>query len=163
MEQLLSVSEFGERIGKTTQTLRNWDKSGYLKPAKVGCGGHRYYTEQQVKDYLCQDDSKKHKIIIGYCRVSDAQQKNELDKQVECVRNYCIAKGYQFEIITDIGSGTDTRRKGLIALIARVSRSEVNRVVILNKDRLTKEGFSLLETIFSYLNVPIEVIDMTGR
>ena len=48
----LSIGEFAEAIGKTTQTIRNWDKSGYVKPAKIGLGGHRYYTQEQVDKYL---------------------------------------------------------------------------------------------------------------
>lgn len=59
----LSIGEFAEAIGKTTQTIRNWDNSGYLKPAKIGLGGHRYYTQEQVDRYLGKKECIK-KIII---------------------------------------------------------------------------------------------------
>ena len=47
-----------------------------------------------------------------------------------------IAKGYQFEIITDIGSTNNYNKKGLNQLIDMITNSEIEKVVILYKDRL---------------------------
>ncbi len=38
----------------------------------------------------------------GYCRVSSNKQKDDLERQIENVKTYMIAKGYSFDIITDI-------------------------------------------------------------
>ena len=38
-------------------------------------------------------------------------QKDDLERQIENVRTYMIAKGYQFEILTDIGSGINYNEK----------------------------------------------------
>lgn len=163
----LSIGEFAEAIGKTTQTIRNWDKSGYLKPAKIGLGGHRYYTQSQVDNYLgkkkissCEFECRK---IIGYCRVSTQKQRENLDRQVDCVRSYCSAHGYQFEIITDIGSGINYDKKGLNQLIEEVLNNNVDRVVIMYKDRLVRFGFPLLKNIFNHFNTEIEIIDNTEK
>ena len=51
--------------------------------------------------------------MIGYCRVSTPAQKDDLKTQVENIKTYMYAKGYQFEIIEDIGSGINYRKKGL--------------------------------------------------
>lgn len=45
----LSVGEMATSLGVTTQTLRNWDKSGKLKPAYIAKSGYRYYSEEQFK------------------------------------------------------------------------------------------------------------------
>lgn len=45
---LYSIGKFAKEIGVTTTTLRNWDKSGELKPCKVTDGGTRYYSEQHL-------------------------------------------------------------------------------------------------------------------
>ena len=34
-----SIGEFANKIGKTVQTLRNWDKNGTLKPSHITSGG----------------------------------------------------------------------------------------------------------------------------
>ena len=36
---LYSIGKFAKEIGVTTTTLRNWDKSGELKPFKITKGG----------------------------------------------------------------------------------------------------------------------------
>lgn len=163
----LSIGEFANAIGKTTQTVRNWDNSGYLKPAKVGLGGHRYYTQKQVDDYLGKKqlitDEFRCRKILGYCRVSTQKQKENLDRQIDCVRSYCAANGYQFEIITDIGAGINYNRKGLNQLIDEVLDNNVEKVVIMYKDRLVRFGFSLLENIFNHFNTKIEIIDNTEK
>ena len=38
-----SIGEFAKQIGKTIQTLRNWDKKDILKLSYVTKGGTRYY------------------------------------------------------------------------------------------------------------------------
>ena len=47
-----SIGEFANKIGKTTQTLRNWDKNGSLKPAHITKGGTRYYSQEQLNHFL---------------------------------------------------------------------------------------------------------------
>lgn len=163
----MSIGEFAEAIGKTTQTVRNWDASGYLKPEKIGLGGRRYYTQEQVDAYTGRKSNKsnenKQRKVIGYCRVSTQKQKEDLERQIECVRSYCAAKGYQFEIVDDIGSGINYNKKGLNYLIDEVLSNNVEKVVLMYKDRLVRFGFDLLKNIFNHFNTDIELIDNTEK
>lgn len=161
----LSIGEFSKAINKTTQTVRNWDKNGYLKPIKIGLGGHRYYTQEQVDIYLNRklNTQNSNKKVIGYCRVSTLKQKENLEIQIKCVKAYCAAKGYQFEIIQDIGSGINYDKKGLNKLINEVLNNNVEKVIIMYKDRLVRFGFNLLQNIFNHFNTEIEIIDNTEK
>ncbi|MED4928286.1 MerR family transcriptional regulator, partial [Bacillus smithii] len=47
-----SIHEFSKLINRTPQTLRNWDKSGKLKPHHTGSKGYRYYTHDHLKEVL---------------------------------------------------------------------------------------------------------------
>lgn len=47
-----SIGEFANKIGKTVQTLRNWDKKGTLKPHHITEGGTRYYSQEQLNHFL---------------------------------------------------------------------------------------------------------------
>ena len=60
-----------------------------------------------------------------------------------------MAKGQPFEIISDIGSGINYKKKGLQELIRRISQNQVEKVVVLYKDRLLRFGFELIEYIAS--------------
>ena len=158
-----SIGQFAKKINRTQQTLRNWDKSGKLKPQIVDKNtGYRYYTEKQLKEFY-GEVSNKERMVIGYCRVSSAKQKEELERQVENVKTYLITKGYQFKIISDIGSGINYDRKGLNQLIQMILQDEVSKVVVLYKDRLVRFGFELIENICEFKSVDIEVIDSTEK
>lgn len=153
-----SIGEFAKLTGKTTQTLRNWDKSGILKPGKVADSGHRYYLHEQLNQFYGLK-SNKNKIVIGYCRVSSSKQKDDLERQIDNVKTYLIAQGKPFEIISDIGSGINYNKKGLQNLIQRIESGEVEKVVVLYKDRLIRFGFELIEYIAKLNQCTIEIID----
>ena len=159
-----SIGEFANKIGKTVQTLRNWDKNGTLKPSHVTVGGTRYYSQEQLNHFLgLKSKTKKDKKIIGYCRVSSNKQKDDLEQQIEHVKTYMYAKGYQFEIITDIGSGMDYNKKGLNQIIDMITNSEVDKIVVLYKDRLIRFGYELIENLCEKYGTTIEIIDNTEK
>ncbi len=77
------------------------------------------------------------------------------------MKTYMIANGYSFEVISDIGSGIDYKKKGLQKLMKMISNKEVSRVVILCEDRLIRFGYEMF-AYFSELNdTEIEIIDHT--
>ena len=47
-----SMGEFAKVIGKAPKTLRNWDKLGKLKPARVEGTGYRYYSQEQLNRFF---------------------------------------------------------------------------------------------------------------
>ena len=73
------------------------------------------------------------------------------------------AKGYQFKIISDIGSGINYNKKGLNQLIDMITNSEVDKIVILYKDRLIRFGYELIENLCEKYGTTIEVIDNTEK
>lgn len=146
-------------FGVTPQTMRNWDRNGKLKPIKRAKNGFRYYNLLDVKNLIEQ----KTKLVVGYCRVSSKKQEDDLQRQIENVKMFMIAKGYQFEIIQDIGSGINYNKNGLNDLINKVTNGNVEKVVILYKDRLLRFGFELLENLFKKYDCDIEIIDNTEK
>jgi putative resolvase len=74
-----------------------------------------------------------------------------------------IAKGYQFDVITAIGSGTNYNKKGLNQLIDMITNSEIEKIVILYKDRLLRFGFEIIEKLCNKYGTTIEIIDNTER
>lgn len=74
-----------------------------------------------------------------------------------------FARGYQFEIITDIGSGINYNKKGLNQLVDMITNSEVEKIVILHKDRLIRFGYELIGNLCDKYGTTIEVIDNTEK
>ena len=158
-----TIGEFSKKVGLSISTLRNWDSDGKLKPAYVTSGGHRYYSEEQVNRLIGLKLDKQEKITIGYARVSSHKQKDDLKRQVECLKMYMIAKGYSFEIIEDIGSGINYNKKGLNELINKITNREVDKIVILYKDRFLGFGFEIIENQCNKYGTKIEIIDNTEK
>ena len=159
-----SIGKFSKLIGKTPQTLRDWHKKETYLPHHITSGGTRYYSQEQLNHFLgIKNASTQPKKVIGYCRVSSNKQKDDLERQVSNVKSYMIAKGYQFEVITDIGSGINYNKKGLNRLIDMITNSEVEKIVLLYKDRLVRFGFELIENLCSKFGTTIEIIDSTKK
>ena len=160
---MYSIGEFARKIGKSQQTLRNWHKRGILIPAVTSSYGTRSYSEKQLNEYLGSQIKEEEKIIAAYCRVSSLKQKDDLERQVENVKSFCIAKGYTFKLITDIGSGINYNKKGLLELINLITEEKISKIVILYKDRLLRIGFDLINNLCKKFNVEIEIIDNTEK
>ena len=156
------MNEVSEITGLAQSTLRLMHRKGELVPAKVSPGGTRYYSDEQIKEYMGVKIVSK-RIVIGYARVSSRKQEDDLDRQIENLKTYMYAKGYSFEMITDIGSGINYSKKGLIKLLERIHKGEVSKVVVLYKDRLVRFGFELLETVCKLNDCEIEIVDNTPK
>ena len=158
-----TIGEFSKKVGLSISTLRNWDSDGKLKPAYVTAGGHRYYSDEQLNRLMGIKLDKQEKITIGYARVSSHKQKDDLKRQIECLKMYMIAKGYSFEIIEDIGSGINYNKKGLNELINKITNRDGDKIVILYKDRLLGFGFEIIENLCNKYGTKIEIIDNTEK
>ena len=161
--ELMSIGKFAKAVGVTPTTLRRMQKTGELVPCHISDGGTRYYSTEQLKLFLGNGTGARKEKAVGYCRVSTAAQRDDLRTQVENVRSYMYAKGYQFEIIEDIGSGINYKKKGLMELLDRVMSHEITKVVVLYKDRLVRFGFELVEYVCAANGVEIEIIDNTEQ
>lgn len=69
------------------------------------------------------------------------------------------AKGYEFDMITDIGSGINYNKPGLQQLIKEIVNNQVDKVIVLYKDRLLILGFELVEYICSLRNTELVIVD----
>ena len=157
---MLSIGKFAKSLGVSIQTLRNWDKEGKLKPTYVTENGYRYYSEDLLNKFRnIKNVNKIKKKNILYARVSTKNQKDDLDRQVDNLKQYAYSKGYSFEIITDIGSGINYKKEGLLKMINLVECGEVDRIIVLYKDRFIRFGYDLIEYICKLNDTKIEIVD----
>ena len=150
-------------LGVTAQTLRNWDKEGKLKPSYVKSNGYRYYSEESILSYTQERKTKKNLNVVGYARVSSEKQTDDLERQVNNLKEYLSNKYDNFDIITDIGSGINYNKPGLLKLIEKINRKEVDLIVVLYKDRLLRFGFEIVEHFANLNNVKIEVLNKLDK
>lgn len=160
---LMSIGKFAKELGVTPEHVRTMHRTGEVIPARISEKGTRYYSEEQLRKLKNNQISQRKEKVVAYCRVSVKSQKNDLEKQVENVKAYMYAKGYSFEVITDIGSSINYKNKGLQELISLIDSNQVTKVVILYKDGLVRFGFELIQLLCDLHDVDIEIIDNSER
>lgn len=52
---MIKIGKFAKQIGRSIQTLRNWEKCGVLIPFKT-INRVRYYSEAQLKQFIDNGD-----------------------------------------------------------------------------------------------------------
>lgn len=155
MSNLITISEASKLLGVSTKTLRRWEKDGKIKSYRTE-GLHRRYDVAELLGN--KNDSS---LTVGYARVSSKDQEPDLLRQKQVLEFYCSQKGWSFEIISDLGSGLNYRKKGLIRLIKLICSYQVERLVLTHKDRLLRFGSDLIFTLCGHFGTEIVIINRT--
>ena len=151
MDRLISIGEVAELKAVSVDTVRRWEKEGKIKSVRTD-GGHRRY---RLADFVEQKTGK----TIAYARVSSHDQKSDLDRQDAVLSAYCQSKEWNFEVIRDLGSGMNYRKKGLSKLLNALLDGDVARLVITNKDRLLRFGSELVFSVCEYHEVEVVILN----
>jgi predicted site-specific integrase-resolvase len=146
-------------------TLRRYADNGTIEFFKTESGQRRYNVEAYLG--LQQQTS-----TICYCRVSSSKQRDYLGRQVEFMQS----RYPNTEIVKDIGSGLNYKRKGLKSILERAMRGDKLEIVVAHKDRLARfagksfcatktfacEGFELIEWIVQQSGGKVVVLKQTN-
>ena len=125
----------------STRTLQTWANSGKLETVRLP-GGKRLYSLPALNNLLGAEQLKD-RTCICYARVSSLKQAGDLERQISVLQQFYPGH----KIIQDIGSGLNWKRPGFLALLEQIYSGEVAEVVVLDKDRLCRFGFELVEWI----------------
>lgn len=154
----MSPKEFSQRIGKSVKTLQRWDREKILIAHRTPTN-RRFYTEDQYNEYMgisIPDSS----VNVIYARVSTRNQKDDLANQVEFLKTYCNAKGVIVdEVITDIGSGLNYKRKQWNKLLNKVMKGEINTIYIAYPDRFIRFGFDWFTQLCNKFGAKIVIVN----
>ena len=158
MERIVGISEAAEVLGVSVTTLRRWEASGKLV-AEHTAGGHRRYDIAVLRPELFRATEAAKRKTIAYARVLSHDQKNDLERQKQVLEIYCARQGWTFEVVADLGSGMNYRKKGLKRLLSGILDGQVGRLVIVHKDRLLRFGAELVFAICEAKNVEIVILN----
>ena len=153
MSTLIGASQAAELLGVSTRTLLRWEEQGKLQPTRTS-GGHRRYD---LTELLGTKNNSS--LTVGYARCSSNDQKDDLKRQVLVLESYCSSHGWNFEIIQDLGSGMNYRKKGLIRLIKLITTYQVERLILTHKDRLLRFGSDLIFYLCQQFGTEVIIIN----
>lgn len=145
--KMFRASEAAAYIGVTRQTIHNYARDGKLPYTRTP-GGQRTFNKQDL-DALTVDTEKttdKQAKLIGHYARSSNGNKTLINNQLTKLKN---AYGEPTRTYTDNASGLNENRRGLKRLIKDAEDGKINAIAITDKDRLTRFGYSYLETILT--------------
>ncbi len=144
----MKLSDYAKKAGISYRTAWRWWKQGILK-------GYQSPTGTIV--ILDEENSKSDKRACIYARVSSAENKDNLDRQAERLKDYSIARGYKiYKIVKEIGSGLNDNRKKLGKILVDPN---YNVLVVEHKDRLARFGTNYIELLLKELGKKLEIVN----
>lgn len=132
-------------IGVGRTTMYRLIDQGHIKPFRSP-GGHYVFDSEMLDDYLGKPKAAARRTVC-YCRVSTRKRKQDLERQIQVCELFCAGKGWDFEVIEDIGSGMNFKKPGLVRLVRMLLKGEISRLIVTHKDRLLRFGVELIELI----------------
>src|SRR5215469_17878686 len=146
----MKLSQYAKQQGISYSTALRWWHQVVIRGYQAPSG--TIIVEAETKP-----PAREERVTI-YARVSSAEHKENLERQVERLMQYCTVRGYQVAQITkEIASGASDSRPKLLALL---KDRQTTRIVVEHKDRLTRFGFRYLETLLEIQGRTIEVVNV---
>ncbi len=152
--RFVKIGEAAKLLGVSVQALRNWEMEGKIMPSHRTPGGQRMYD---LAELLGVNDLTY--PTIAYARVSSSDQKEDLERQHAVLEAFCNKNGWQTEIIRDLGSGMNYKKKGLLHLLELMVQGQMSRLVITHKDRLLRFGAEIVFRICELKGIEVVIIN----
>ena len=143
----MKLSDWARRQGVSYITAWRWFKAGVLPvPAR----------QLPTGTILVDEPLQPRGRTVLYARVSSADQKADLDRQVERLRKWAADWGVEAEVVAEVGSGLNGKRRKLLRLLRDPS---VGLIVVEHRDRLARFGFEMVEAALLGSGRRIAVVD----
>ena len=159
-KEYIKASEYAKKMSLNVRTVYRYYHNGKIKGYQDKETGTIFILNPFKNEN--NEDNLKNKVVL-YARVSSSENKTNLESQLEKLRLFASAKGYQIvKEIKDIGSGLNDNCSKLNELFEK----ELNNFEILlveHKDRLTRFGFNYIDILLKSHNKKIEVINLVDN
>lgn len=161
LTQHLSTQQVCAFLGISLSTFYRYCKAGLLKPAFFTSGGHRRFSFSQLQAQF--NLLSKSNLVVCYSRVSSHDQKSDLVSQQNKLLHFAksLPESQSLEIISisDLGSGLNYKKKGLISLLNLILSGKVNSLIINHKDRLLRFGSELIFHLCHHMKVRVFILE----
>ncbi len=154
-----SSKKIREILQISSQCLYEMKNSGRIEYKQISDKKYLYKLPESF-------NKNELKNIAIYARVSTSKQKKDLQNQIDGLKKFIVSNGNIVNnefIFSDIASGMNENRENLNKLISEIIKGTVSKVVISNRDRLTRFGFGYFKNLFEKYDVEIIEVNMTNE
>lgn len=149
--QHVTPREASKILGVHVSSLRRWENEGKLKAIRTPGGQRRLILEEVEKVAGIPATIR----TVCYRRVSTPDHQDDLQRQLDHLR-----QGYpEAEIISEVGSGLNFRRKKFLSILERIIDGNIQRVVVAHPDRLVRFGIELVKWLCEKFECELVVLN----
>jgi predicted site-specific integrase-resolvase len=146
----VNLAEWAESQGIARVTAYRWFREGKL-PVPARKVGGLVLVDAPMRA------AEPSGTTVVYARVSSADQKADLDRQVSRVTQWAITEGLQVDrIVTEVGSALNGKRTEFLALLRDPS---VTRIIVEHRDRFARFAVEYIEASLSAQGRRLVVVD----
>jgi predicted site-specific integrase-resolvase len=146
----MNLAAWAERNGVARVTAYRWFRAGLL-PVRA-----RRVGRLILVDELIGEGGPRARTAV-YARVSSADQKADLDRQVARVTAWATAEQIPVDkVVTEVGSALNGHRRKFLALLRDPS---VHRIVVEHRDRFCRFGSEYVQAALAAQGRELVVVD----
>lgn len=146
---MIKLSEWAAAYGVTYRTAWNWIQRGKFPLETAMSPTGRIFVVD------AKPAQRAEETTVLYCRVSNHSRKQELDYQVERCKRFAEANGWTVaKVYKEVASGMNDKRPQMWKVI----EAKPTRLLVENKDRLTRFGFEYLKRLCQAQGTSLVVI-----
>jgi len=143
----MRLSAYAKQMGVSYKTAFRWWKAGKLDAYQLDTG------TVIVREPLASEAPAN---VALYARVSSADQKEDLERQIQRLKDYAASRGYQVtKIVSELASGLNDSRPKFLKLLTDAS---IGVIVVEHRDRATRFGLTYIEQLMHMQGRRLEVI-----
>ena len=143
----MRLSQYARKMDISYKTAFRWWKMGKLDAYQLDTGTIIVREPAQAPNA---------RGVALYARVSSADQKEDLDRQMQRLKDYAASKGYQVtKTVSELASGLNESRPKLMKVL---TDTNIGIIVVEHRDRLTRFGFNYIEQLLMVQGRRLEVI-----
>ena len=142
----MKLSAYAKQVGVTYKTAWQWWKAGQLDAYQLPTGT---IIVREAKPSAATG-------VALYARVSSTDQQGDVTRQMQRLRDYAAARGYQVAAeVTEVASGLNDERPKLKKLL---TDAKLGVIVVEHRDRLTRFGYGYITTLLEQQGRRVEAV-----
>lgn len=143
----MRLSAYAKQMGVSYKTAFRWWKAGKLDAYQLDTG------TVIVREPITSEAPTN---VALYARVSSADQKEDLERQKQRLKDYAASRGYQVtKTVSELASGLNDSRPKFLKLLTDAS---IGVIVVEHRDRATRFGLTYIEQLMQMQGRRLEVI-----
>ena len=145
----MKLSIYAKQLGISYSTAWRMWKRGEI-------AGYQLASGTVIVNQPSQESHIPRKVAI-YARVSNSENKKNLDTQAERLIAWCTIQGWSvMQVVKECGSGVNDQRPRFLALLADPS---ITHIVVEHKDRASRFGVAYIQTLLAVQKRELVVVN----